>query len=100
MPIVFIVYCIGDLTIRPIVFIVVVYCSIHGHSDYVALMCNSQLFQLIPPLPAECVEIDEDLTTMPIVFIVYCIGDLTIRPIVFIALLFIAVYMGTVIMWP
>lgn len=42
--------------------------STHGHIDCAALVRASAYFQNLPPLPLECLELDGDFTTLPIIF--------------------------------
>jgi len=42
--------------------------SIHGHTTITNAVRSAEYFQLIPPLSAECVELDGDATSLPIIF--------------------------------
>ncbi|CAG5118978.1 unnamed protein product, partial [Candidula unifasciata] len=41
---------------------------IHGHSALASLVKNSPYFSNLPSLPVECVELDGDENTLPIIF--------------------------------
>ena len=42
--------------------------SYHGHSDLSALVRSSMYLQTLPPLDVECLDLDGDNTTLPIIF--------------------------------
>ncbi|XP_064624581.1 protein FAM135A-like isoform X2 [Lineus longissimus] len=42
--------------------------SMHGHIDLNTIVKNSIYFQTLPPLPVECLEVDGDSTTLPVIF--------------------------------
>ena len=43
-------------------------CSIHGHAGITNAVRSSEYFQFIPPLSAECVELDGDASSLPVIF--------------------------------
>lgn len=42
--------------------------SVHGHNALASIVRSSAYFQRLQPLPVECVDIDGDNTTLPIIF--------------------------------
>jgi len=42
--------------------------SIHGHIDLASRVRSSVYFQSLPSLPLECLELDGDGSTLPIIF--------------------------------
>jgi len=42
--------------------------SIHGHTSITNAVRSSEYFQSIPPLSAECLELDGDASTLPVIF--------------------------------
>ncbi|XP_060562214.1 protein FAM135B-like [Ruditapes philippinarum] len=42
--------------------------SYHGHSDLAAMVRSSMYLQMLPPLDLECLELDGDQTSLPVIF--------------------------------
>ncbi|KAL4235935.1 hypothetical protein ACF0H5_004324 [Mactra antiquata] len=42
--------------------------SYHGHSDLAAMVRSSMYLQLLPPLDLECLELDGDYNSLPVIF--------------------------------
>lgn len=42
--------------------------SYHGHSDLAAMVRSSMYLQLLPPLDVECLELDGDQSSLPVIF--------------------------------
>jgi hypothetical protein len=40
----------------------------HGHTDLYTIVKNSVYFQTLPPLLVECLEVDGDGMTLPVIF--------------------------------
>ncbi|XP_053393884.1 protein FAM135B-like isoform X2 [Mercenaria mercenaria] len=42
--------------------------SYHGHSDLAAMVRSSMYLQMLPPLDLECLDLDGDYTSLPVIF--------------------------------
>ena len=53
--------------------------SVHGHASLATRVRNSDYFHQLLPLPIECVELDGDSSTLPIIFEDIYFDDLPVR---------------------
>lgn len=50
------------------IYVLLILDSFHGHSDLAAMVRSSMYLQTLPPLDLECLDLDGDFNSLPVIF--------------------------------